>query len=466
MARVFVSYSRKNKDFCRQLTNELQKHDLDFWVDWEGIPPTVDWMNEIEKGIEEADAFLAIVSPDWISSKICLDELSIAVKNGKRLIPVVPCDIVWNEVPPTLAHLNFIFFTEAFDFSQQLQKLFTALDTDYDWLKTHRRLQVKALEWERGNQDHGFLLRGQDLDAAEQQIFINATKDPHPTELQREYVLKSRQASTRQRRITTGILSLIIVMLVGIIAALATPRIQEMIAKNQARGELIPIPEGTVNIGTDDINLQAIGAIPSQEIFVPAFKIGKYEVTNRQYKRCVQHGNCTVPLEQAEFQEEAKQDYPVVFVTIFQANHFCQWVGLRLLTEVEWERAARGLAGNPWPWGRQLPSPDFVNMPAPETDPPSEGLQPANSSPHSISSEGVYNLVGNVAEWTSSYAYLGGSYENQYWDGNPETFKGTGYYSTRGGSWANTIEYISKFNPDTGTVARMDLGFRCAVEVK
>jgi len=98
MARIFVSYSRKNIDFCKQLTDELQKRDLDFWVDWEGIPPTVDWMLEIEKGIEEADTFLAIVTPDWISSKICIDELNIAVKNGKRLIPVVPSDIVWDDL--------------------------------------------------------------------------------------------------------------------------------------------------------------------------------------------------------------------------------------------------------------------------------------------------------------------------------------------------------------------------------
>ncbi len=63
MARIFVSYSRKNIDFCKRLTNELEKRGLDFWVDWEGIPPTVDWLKEIEKGIEEADTFLAIVSP-------------------------------------------------------------------------------------------------------------------------------------------------------------------------------------------------------------------------------------------------------------------------------------------------------------------------------------------------------------------------------------------------------------------
>ena len=48
MAKVFVSYSRKDIEFAKRLTGELQKGDLDFWIDWEGIPPTVDWWKEIE----------------------------------------------------------------------------------------------------------------------------------------------------------------------------------------------------------------------------------------------------------------------------------------------------------------------------------------------------------------------------------------------------------------------------------
>jgi formylglycine-generating enzyme required for sulfatase activity len=469
MARIFVSYSRKNKDFCKRLTDELQKRDLDFWVDWEGIPPTVDWMNEIEKGIEEADAFLAIVSPDWISSKICLDELNMAVKNGKRLIPVVPVDIVWNEVPSTLAHLNFIFFTETVDFDQQLEKLLAALDTDYDWLKTQRRLQVKALDWERANKDNGFLLRGKDLDEAEEQISINATKDPNPTDLQREYVLKSRQAADRQKRITTGVLVFIILMLVGISAYLITPYIQEAVAKNQARGELVSISAGTFHFGTNNELALASGAIPARDIPLPAFQIGKYEVTNKQYKLCVTYGNCTVPLEQTDYQNDKKENLPVVYVTLFQANNYCHWVGQRLLTEVEWERAARGPEGkNPWPWGTKDPTPEFVNMPALDTGLPTPGLKEANSNADaaSVPPESVYNLVGNVWEWTSSYFYLGGEYDMSHWDGSSETFKGTAYYATRGGGWANKIDYISQSNPNTGTDVREDLGVRCGADTQ
>jgi len=466
MARVFVSYSRKNKDFCRHLTDELQKRDLDFWVDWEGIPPTVDWMKEIEKGIEEADTFIAIVSPDWISSPICLEELDIAVKNGKRLVPVVPCDILWNTVPAALAHLNFIFFTEAFEFDKQFNTLFTALDTDYDWLKTHRRLQVKALEWERADKENGFLLRGKDLEEAEAQISINANKNPYPTDIQREYVLKSRQATDRQRRITTSSLSAAVIVMIGIIVALAYPYVAEWNGQRLARGELVPIPAGPSLFGINNADSEAGTAVPLIQITLPAFRIDKYEVTNGQYKLCVTYGNCTVPLEQANYQDPKKQNYPVVFVTLFQAGNFCRWIGQRLPTEAEWERAARGPDGKPWPWGEKIPSPDFVNMPAQGTYTATNGLQPKDSNSEAISDEGVYNLVGNISEWTSSYLYQGGTYSMAHWDGSPENFQGTALYATRGGGWANKIEYVSQITPNAGTDVREDIGFRCAADVK
>jgi hypothetical protein len=115
MAKVFVSYSRKDIEFAKWLTGELQKSDLDFWIDWEGIPPTVDWWREIEKGIEEADIFLFLISPDSVKSKVCGKEIDTAVKNGKRIIPIVVRDSSWDETPPQLRHLNYIFIRESDD---------------------------------------------------------------------------------------------------------------------------------------------------------------------------------------------------------------------------------------------------------------------------------------------------------------------------------------------------------------
>lgn len=205
MSSLFVSYSRKDIDFARKLTNALKSQELDFWIDWEGIPPTVDWWREIEKGIEEADIFLFLISPDSARSKICGQEIDTAVKNGKRIIPIVVREIQWEDTPPQLGHLNYIFFSRDDDFDTALKKLLTAIQTDYAWATKHREIQVKALEWERSNKDNSFHLRGKELTDAEIQLATHSSKEPHPTDLQREYVLKSRQATDKQRRMVTSI---------------------------------------------------------------------------------------------------------------------------------------------------------------------------------------------------------------------------------------------------------------------
>ena len=393
MAGIFVSYSRKNKEFCIRLTDEFKKRDIDFWVDWEDIHPTVDWMSNIQSGIEEADTFLAIVTPDWITSKVCIDELELAVKNGKRLIPIVPFDINWNDVPPALAQLNFIFFTNDLNFDSQFELLSKALNTDYEWLKTQSRLQVKALDWERSNKENGYLLRGQDLEEAEQQISINANKDPRPTDLQHEYVLKSRQATDRQRRRNTGVLAFIALMLVGATAYFATPRILEYFAKERAIGEMVTIPGGPAVIGTEEQYLIDAGFLKRQTIDLPAYQIGNYEVTNYQYGECVRYGDCTVPADGTDIRTGERPNYPVSNVNVLQASTYCQWLGQRLPTRAEWERAVRGPDGENWPWGNEEPTPDRANMPWGDFMP--DGLLPVDSLPQGARN-GIYNLVGNV----------------------------------------------------------------------
>lgn len=469
MAKIFISYSRKNFAFVKRLTDELQKREMDFWVDMEDIPPSVDWMKEIQKNIEEADNFLFVISPDSIESKICIEELEIAVKNGKRLFPVVAHEIEWDDAPPELSHLNYIFFRESDDFDAALDALLTAVDTDYEWVQTHRRLQVKALEWERGDKDSGFLLRGMDLEEAEQQISVNANKDPRPTDIQREYVLLSRQAATRQRRRNTGVLVFIILLLFGISAYFAIPQIQEAIAREKARGEMVLIPKGPSVFGTkNSIYVDEFGFPPYQPITsLPAFQIGKFEVNNYQYGLCVEYGNCTVPVDQSDFRDENKKDYPVVNITLFQANTFCQWQGQRLPNQFEWERAARGPDFHDWPWGNQDPTSYTANMEWGKYKPTQ--LQPVNSHPagKSPDPEGIYNLIGNAWEWTSSFIEEEITYDpTNSWDGDPETFTGTIAYAQRGGGWRYYVDETGLYNADLGTSARDDLGFRCAADTK
>src|SRR6266545_3004478 len=180
MASLFISYSRKDKETAHQLAETLEGQELDCWIDSKGIEPTTDWWKEIEKGIEEADNFIFLISPDSAVSKVCRRELDHAVKNGKRLIPVVVRDAQTEEVAAELRSLNWIFLRAADDFNTGLGKLIKGIKTDYAWAQAHKQLLVKALEWERSARERSFLLRGKELQESESQVVTNAAKEPHP----------------------------------------------------------------------------------------------------------------------------------------------------------------------------------------------------------------------------------------------------------------------------------------------
>jgi len=199
MTQLFISYSRKDVDFARRITERFEAEGLEAWVDWQDIPPSVDWMKEIQAGIEEADIFLYLVSPDSISSRVCAEEVGHAVLNGKRIIPVIMREIDAKSAPDTITHLNWIFFSRPQDqFEDSFAKVMEVIHTDYDWVQVHRRLQVKALEWERSGSEDSFLLRGKDLQDAEAQLRVNGEKSPHPTKLQQTYVEKSHDVENEQ----------------------------------------------------------------------------------------------------------------------------------------------------------------------------------------------------------------------------------------------------------------------------
>ena len=85
---VFISYSRKDIEFVRKLNDSLDSSEIEAWVDWEGIPPSSDWMEEIARAIQGGDAFLFVISPDSLASKVCGEELELGIQYNKKLIPI------------------------------------------------------------------------------------------------------------------------------------------------------------------------------------------------------------------------------------------------------------------------------------------------------------------------------------------------------------------------------------------
>ncbi|MEM7066526.1 MAG: TIR domain-containing protein [Cyanobacteria bacterium P01_B01_bin.77] len=207
MTDVFISYSRKDKAFVQVLNQALTNSKYDAWVDWEDIPLTADWWEEIKAGIEGADTFIFVISPDSIASKVCGQEIDHAVENNKRLLPIVYREgFDMSRVRPALGKHNWLFFKDDNDFDVAFQSLVHALNTDLDYVKTHTRLLVRALEWEKKQRSDDFLLRGSDLEEAE--IWLTGALTEHhellPTEQHKNYITKSREVEDARRRLTAA----------------------------------------------------------------------------------------------------------------------------------------------------------------------------------------------------------------------------------------------------------------------
>jgi hypothetical protein len=88
MADVFISYAREDREFVRKLQKALEEHNRNTWIDWKDIPLTAKWKEEVFSAIDNADSFAAVISPDFILSKPCQDELDHAAHNNKRMVPL------------------------------------------------------------------------------------------------------------------------------------------------------------------------------------------------------------------------------------------------------------------------------------------------------------------------------------------------------------------------------------------
>ncbi len=159
-----------------------------------------------------------IISRDSIGSPVCKDEIDFALQNNKRIIPIIVDALkleAIKEFAPGLPDFNWIIFEkdQIFhieenpeirsvkpedrqvaqplppQFEAALEKLNIAIHLDYEWVKFHTKLQVKALEWEQ-HKDTSRLVRGKELLEAEVQLAgAGSKKDPQPTDLQRQYIL-------------------------------------------------------------------------------------------------------------------------------------------------------------------------------------------------------------------------------------------------------------------------------------
>lgn len=188
----------------------------------------------------------------------------------------------------------------------------------------------------------------------------------------------------RRRPVKAGLVVAGLMILGG---ALSAPEVRS----DEPRPGMILIPAGAFIMGADKGGEQ--DEHPAHKVELSAYYIDRHEVTYGQYMECVKAGTCRKPRNVGRgFNENPK--LPVVGVSWTDAETYCTFAGKRLLTEAEWEKAARGANGQRYPWGDDPPGPEhgcynFIE----------KGLCEPGSYPKGDSPYGVADMAGNVWEW-------------------------------------------------------------------
>jgi len=229
--------------------------------------------------------------------------------------------------------------------------------------------------------------------------------------------------------------------------------------------KMVLIPAGEFTMGTND-RLPDEG--PQHKVLLSAFYIDKFEVTNLQYKKFIDETNRRSPkyFRNRTF-PEGRADHPVTYVGWDDAAEYCQWADKRLLTEQEWEKAARGTDARMYPWGNDFEV-SHANTPGRWKEFAFFGdTTPVGAFKKGVSPYGVHDMSGNVWEWTASWY--------KPYPGNTTAAESYGerYKVLKGGSWFDCSFYKCGLSAPVYNrsffakkVKNDTFGFRCAKNVE
>lgn len=358
---VFISYSRQDQAFALKLKEDLEAQALEVWIDQSELIPGQTWRAGIVAAIEACGAFLLILSPASVRSVNVVKELAIAEENGKKIIPVLhtTCSLT-PEMKYSLAGMQYQDFSRG-QYENNLAKLMQVLQGPTTGEKStptmdHMTKVVGSLAktLSLGRLDFVLVPKGPFVMGSieNDELAYEFEKPQHTLEIEQDYWLSR--------------------------APITNAQFERFIQSN-------PGYQTTAEKGG----------------FGWVFISGEWKEIE---------GACWRRPRGPQSSIAARQDHPVVQVSYYDAMDYCAWfniahrnelgeLDLRLPSEAEWEKGARGPYGYRWPWGevwdarRCNSSEEGVG----DTTPVGHYSLLGGDSPY-----GVADMAGNVYEWTGS----------------------------------------------------------------
>ena len=505
--KVFLCHASTDKPKVRELYRYLKKRGIQPWFDEEDLVGGQDWQVEIPKALATSDAIIICLTKNSVDKegyiqkeiKFALDK---ALEMPEGRIFLIPVKFEECEVPFTLSRYQWVDLTVESGYAKMMKALkFRA-----------SQLERSTVEISKKDVEEEYLVLGKTDRKSNEPVEQKSKEKRSPEQQIYETIKKPRQKLTIRKLFGNTVLIFWSIFVFGAIALMWKPFFQmiapateektpqvattspytETVAASTLESTIKPtllpteitdakgvsmvlVPAGEFSMGIDNSNNGNQDANLSHIVYLDDYYIDKYEVTNAQYKTCVEIGACTLPeftnssTRSNYFDNPNYNDYPVVNVSWLQADTYCSWRKVRLPTEAEWEKAARGIDGRTYPWGEDLNCINTNYSGCAGNDTVAVGSFLNDKSPY-----GAYDMGGNVEEWVwdwySATYYQSSPYANPLGpeDGENRVVRGGAWVWGSVSTFYNSLEPLKVFtrhwwySTDQGYE---HIGFRCASDV-